>query len=503
MYTGAGLFHWGLGDVDVVHHAGRYHLFHLVLPNHAYIAHAVSDDGLRWRRVENALFIGDPGAFDDEMLWTMHVSPDPDAPGTWRMFYTALSRAERGRVQRIGLARSDDLTNWTKVSAAPYPLEVSGPDYEDEPGAGPGWVSFRDPFFCRPDGKRWLLAAARVGHGPAIRRGCVALLEETGPGRFELHPPLFHPARYGEVEVPNLLQIAGRTYLIGSIREDVKVHYWVADSPRGPYTNFADNVLLPAGNYAARVSSRGDEHFLWSFFSAGGDTSQGVRNMLPPPKRLEIDTKGELVLRSFQGFDDQVERRLSQAQLTPLERQDHPRPAQPVRFKPERFGSDSGFKLFSLRGRYRSFRLRGRLRVHGQGKCGLAFRTDERGNGYFVGLDLIKGLAMLRAWGELPEPGFDRSFDYRPLQSNYFVSERNGRVDFELIAYGRYLELSLDGRILLTLADDRFDRGAVGFYAESAWLGLEELSLEELRAEAGEVCEPAGRNTPGPTPGAD
>ena len=66
-----------IGDVDVVFHDGVYHLFHLVLPNHDYIAHAISDNGLNWRRVENALFIGDPGSWDDLMLWTMHVTAGP------------------------------------------------------------------------------------------------------------------------------------------------------------------------------------------------------------------------------------------------------------------------------------------------------------------------------------------------------------------------------------------------------------------------------------------
>ena len=84
MYTGHGFNKWGIGDVDVVKVGDTYHLFHLVLPNHAYIAHAVSGDGLHWERVRNALFIGEPGAWDDGMLWTMHVSSDPDRPGAWR-----------------------------------------------------------------------------------------------------------------------------------------------------------------------------------------------------------------------------------------------------------------------------------------------------------------------------------------------------------------------------------------------------------------------------------
>jgi hypothetical protein len=96
-----------LGDVDVPYHDGIYHLFHLVLPSHDFIAHAVSDNCLTWRRVENALFLGDPGSWDDSMLWTMHVSANPHKPGSWRMFYTGLSRRDHGRKQRIGMAESD------------------------------------------------------------------------------------------------------------------------------------------------------------------------------------------------------------------------------------------------------------------------------------------------------------------------------------------------------------------------------------------------------------
>ncbi|MCA9972344.1 MAG: hypothetical protein KC425_19115, partial [Anaerolineales bacterium] len=124
MYTSYGFRESEIGDVDVVRHGGLYHLFHLTLPNHDYIAHAVSEDGLRWRRVKNALFIGDPVSWDDDMLWTMHISPDPYRPNAWRMFYTGLSMRERGRIQRIGLARSDDLYTWHKEPGDAYPLVI-------------------------------------------------------------------------------------------------------------------------------------------------------------------------------------------------------------------------------------------------------------------------------------------------------------------------------------------------------------------------------------------
>ena len=162
MYSGSGFSAGELGDVEVVRWGGLYHLFHLVLPNHDYIAHAVSKDGLLWRRVKNALFIGDPGAWDDDMLWTMHVSPDPHQESQWRMFYTGITRREMGRVQRVGLARSDDLFHWTKDDMGHYPLSVDGPNYEKTLDEGRHWVSFRDPFFYKEGDERLQIGRAHV-----------------------------------------------------------------------------------------------------------------------------------------------------------------------------------------------------------------------------------------------------------------------------------------------------------------------------------------------------
>ena len=92
MYAGSGYNDWEIGDIDVVVNEGVYHLFHLIIPNHDYIAHAISYDGISWSRVKNALFVGDPGEWDDDMLWTMHVSKKGNQ---FLLFYTGLQRKDR------------------------------------------------------------------------------------------------------------------------------------------------------------------------------------------------------------------------------------------------------------------------------------------------------------------------------------------------------------------------------------------------------------------------
>ncbi len=498
MYAGFGFRISEIGDVEVVHAGGLYHLFHLVLPNHDYIAHAVSEDGLSWERVENALFISHPGSWDDDMLWTMSVSPDPGNEGGWRMFYTGLSMRDRGRVQRIGLARSDDLFTWEKDASGAFPLQLEAAPYEHGLDEGRHWVSFRDPYYVRVDGAGYLLAAARVDHGPIIRRGAVALFEETAPDRFEPRAPLFHPSRYDDIEVPVPVRLDGRWYLLGSIREDVKVHYWYADAFEGPYLNFSDNVLLPQGNYAARLCRSDGRWLVWNFFFKGRVTDG--QHLLPPPKELRAAEDGSLYLASFSGFDARVRATLPPEDLLPL---------QPL-FGLDaavseaaggvaRFGCDSGFETFVVPGVHRDFRLRGELHMDGSGKIGLVLRLDDDGDGYYLSLDLHKGIAQLRAWAAHPGGDVEDAFDYVPLQSNFYVAHGDPHP-FTLVAYGSYLEFSLDGAVLLTLADERFAEGRVGFYTESARLRLHDLTLETLERphdEAYTTHDPEGGGAPG------
>jgi beta-fructofuranosidase len=404
------------------------------------------------------------------------------------MFYTALCRKESGRVQRIGLAVSDDLYTWEKVEEG-FPLTISGKEYESGLDEGRHWVSFRDPFFCMVNGERWLLASARVKRGPIIRRGCVCLLRETERHRFEVARPLHHPRRYDDIEVPNLLEINGRFYLIGSIREDAKVHYWHGDKPEGPYGNFFDNVLLPQGNYAARICRDGERFLLWNFYFKSVH-SKSTGNMLPPPKEVVVTDDGQLKLKSFGGFDGVVRDGHNFDELTPLRILGrHPSAEQSVGDSHSWFGCENAFEIFLLPGRYRNFRMRCTLEMQGTGKWGFVLHLSENTDGYFISLDLFKGLVQLRAWGERPDGGIEGAFRYEPLQSNFFISQGDKSYDMELISFGKYIELSIDGYVMLSLADDTYDEGSVGIYTESVFLRLSNLTLEELDSPRGEDYE--------------
>ena len=86
----------------------------------------------------------------------------------------------------------------------------------------------------------------------------------------ELMPPLLYPMVYDDIECPCVFELNGRFYLIGSIREDIKVRYWFAPEFFGEYHSFHADVLLPQGNYAARIVQDGEHLLVYNFFYAYG-----------------------------------------------------------------------------------------------------------------------------------------------------------------------------------------------------------------------------------------
>jgi len=505
-----------IGDVDILFHEGLYHLFHLVLPNHDFIAHAISDNGLNWRRVDNALFIGDPGSWDDLMLWTMHVTPDPHQAGRWRMFYTGLSRRDQGRKQRIGMALSDDLLRWRKAAVnwedrrgktdpelvkqararlasssstnikanqdadSCFPLEPEAQFYESSLDGERGWVSFRDPFYYRDGNRGWLLTAARVNAGPLIRRGCVGLLEEVLPNHFRPLPPLHAPMLYDDIEVPNLFRIDGDDYLIGSLREDAKIRYWHTTAIGEPWRNYYDNVLLAKGNYAGRVCHDPKGILLWNFYTK--DVGSRAENLLPPPKRIERSENGQLRARRFEGIADRVTGALDTGCLHSLkgDRKEAFCRIGDGSLEPV---SEAGFQGFVFDQEASCFRMRCRLSLTGIGKCGILCRVDPQSHdGYYLSLDLLKGIAQFRYWGTDVTKSGENMMRFESLQEGFWRATTIQNIEVQLVAFGSYHELSVDGGVILSLADSTFSSGLLGFYVETAKVEVNDLVVHQLNS---------------------
>lgn len=474
MYTGSGFSDWEIGDITIIKDKDTYHLFHLIIPNHDYIAHAVSKDCISWKRVKNAIFVGDPGEWDDDMLWTMHVCKVDDH---FDMYYTGLQRRDRGVISRIGLARSNNLMDWEKVKDHLFPIEPKGELYETATSNPRTWLSFRDPFRLEYQGKTFLLVGARNIQGPISRRGCVGVVSLTQQ-ETQLMPSLFSPLVYDDIECPCAFELHGRFYLIGSIREDIKVRYWFAPELFGEYHSFHADVLLPQGNYAARTEQDGEHLLIYNFFYVGKIDALRV---LPPPKQLETDIKGRLVLKSYYRWNLMVTERITQQQL------EVPQPilgntTAKISASPERWvcGSRSGYEIFCMKRPSNSFIWEGNLTVEGMGKFGLVTDMDADGSGYFISFDIINGYVQIRKWGYNPLDA-KQNFIFSDLQSGFF-SPRNEKevLHFKLIRHGNYIELAIDDVVKLTLMDYTYSGPFIGIYSASSVISVESILLQTL-----------------------
>jgi beta-fructofuranosidase len=206
-----------------------------------------------------------------------------------------------------------------------------------------------------------------------------------------------------------------------------------------------------------------------------------VANILPPPKRLVRMPSGLLRVQSFEKILDRATESIGVRTLKPLN-QSQIEDGCEVKDDCTRISGCSGFQAFVFDEDLTSFRLAASVTLSGLGKCGIVFRLNrETQDGYYLSLDLMKGVAQIRDWGTDDAATGEKMMRFQSLQSGYWYSEHPGKADIQLIAFGSYLELSIDSRVVLCLANSRYDNGAVGFYVESAELELHDVVLQRLK----------------------
>lgn len=299
-----------------------YHIFYLQAPRslgkeelrhwNVSIGHAVSNDLRRWEILPDALHPGPPGAWDDYTTWTGSIIR---YGRLWYLFYTGTRRAERGLVQRIGLATSDDLIHWQRYGTEP--LICADPRYYElldlDLWHDQAW---RDPYvFQHPEtGEFHAFITARANYGPADGRGVIAHARSTDLLHWEVCPPVTEPGDFGQLEVPQYVALDGRCYLLfctfstthaatwrgrTGYEPVTGVHYLVADRPLGPFRLSTDRFLVGdawGSLYSGKLVQTPSGE--WAFLACRAFAPDGTFvGELIDPLPVVVDPAGDLTVK--------------------------------------------------------------------------------------------------------------------------------------------------------------------------------------------------------------
>ena len=243
------------------------HIFYLQAPKsigdpvlrhfNVSVGHAVSRDLINWNLLPDAIQPGPQGSWDDMSTWTGSIIRQF---GQWYMYYTGASSHEKGLVQRIGLAVSDDLSHWKKHPSNPL-LEADPQWYELLDLSKWHDQAWRDPwvFYHEEDASFHAFITARSNHGPADERGVIGHARSADLYSWEVLPPVSSPGDFGHLEVPQLIINEGSNFLIfscpieyqskswldrrqGNIKSGT--HYLLSDSPLGPFHLSSEDFIV-------------------------------------------------------------------------------------------------------------------------------------------------------------------------------------------------------------------------------------------------------------------
>jgi beta-fructofuranosidase len=307
-------------DFWFAHDGERHHLFYLHAPKsigdpdqrhwNVSIGHASSPDLVAWTNHGRSFGPSDGDAWDNFTTWTGSVIRHD---GLWYLFYTGTNRGERGLKQRIGIATSKNLQEWTRVCDRPA-LDLDPRWYEEyEPGV---WQdrAWRDPWvFANPDGRGFsMVYTARAKDGDTATRGVIGYATSTDLLHWEARPPVYRSHEFGHLEVPQVAQIDGRWVCLfcteakyfGAEYAKTAVggpltgtHYLIGEGPLGPW-RLAPGPFFDGDKRGSRYAGRAVRHNgCWYYFAFRHTAEDGsFIGDIDGPYRLGFSKAGQLTI---------------------------------------------------------------------------------------------------------------------------------------------------------------------------------------------------------------
>jgi beta-fructofuranosidase len=490
MHIPSGFFKDGLGDIDVITHGDMIHAFYLSIPSHDRVGHLTSRDGLTWAEQPAAIYTGAPGDFDDDQIWTMGVFVHQ---GRFFMLYTGIAMKDRGKVQRIGLAVSDDLMVWTKHDK--NPVIEADPRWYEAGVDGTHRVDWRDPWVYGENGKLYGVISARANQGPVNRRGCAGHFVSTNGTDWELRPPLCVPGCCYDFETPALRKLKGRYYLTGISGKEsggmAPSTVRVADRVEGPYRRIGQADLLPGDNQVFKPCHwKGMPLYFHNLrgiadWEKGGN---GVITAMPPPKVADVDADGGLVLRPFTAW--------SPAALGEEVRYDAARlqaEGEAVVGRWQASGGSlqseaavSGYQALLLKEQRESMIMTAEFVAGEAREFGLLLRSHaDADDATLVILTPAMRrvqLATLKPFYKTPSAGVTYRWRGRRVVQEWIDPQAWGdRLAVRVVAYGPYVEVSVDDRVAISAVTMVRPAGQIGFFSEDGRVGVRHLTVQPLR----------------------
>lgn len=272
--------------------------------------HATSRNLTDWTYHGTSFGPSEEPSWDDFTTWTGSTVRGDD--GRWHHFYTGTSRAEDGKIQRLGHAVGNDLKNWRRIGDG-LCLDIAGPNarrYETKWQRRWHDRAMRDPWVMRnPDGDGWLMYfTARVPDRQETNdSGCIGLASSRDLTEWKLEAPVF-AGGWGQLEVPQVFEHASTWYCLfcmTTAHQSAKnraengesghgSHYLMAEHPLGPWHLPSGPALdVATGRYAARIVDQDGLKILG--FKDGGPGDFG--GYIMDPQDVHRNTDGTLSLK--------------------------------------------------------------------------------------------------------------------------------------------------------------------------------------------------------------